>query len=296
MMTARSHFSLAWTRQFGEPCNTGGALLHSLGHSRLVLLLGTLALLGCGERTNERAGSGGTSGSGANGGATVGGGGASSGSGGIGAAGRSDQGGVGPGGSSSAANAGHAGSAGAAPVGGAGGNGGRPSVGGSPPEAGAGGVPPGGSSSGDSGTTGLAGEGSAGGAGEGTGTWSDGEFRVCVTETAYTRARVYGFDPETSSCVTLLLEAPSDACRPGFLVNGPWCLANGTLAVGVNDCEQNAAAQAGSITGTFSVSSEGSLTADVFLHFDDGGAVPAELAVNVSACRLVGCSSDDCRE
>jgi hypothetical protein len=116
-----------------------------------------------------------------------------------------------------------------------------------------------------------------------------------VTETAYTRAKVYRFDPATSTCVTLLLEAPSDACRAGFLVNGAWCLGGANLALDVTDCGQGTATAATSITGSFSVSAEQSFEADVTLHFEESPPVPAELMVNLSGCRLAGCTSMDCR-
>ena len=114
-----------------------------------------------------------------------------------------------------------------------------------------------------------------------------------MTETAYTRAKVYRYDAATASCLALVVEAPSDACRPGFPVDGSWCLAAATVALDVESCDSTGAIQAESVTGSFSVSSGDLLEADVTLTFASGG--PPDRSVKVSGCRLVGCGANDCR-
>jgi hypothetical protein len=145
----------------------------------------------------------------------------------------------------------------------------------------------------DGGAFATGGAGGAGGAGD---SWAEGEFRVCVTETAYTRARVYRYDTLNDSCVTLLFEAPSDACRPGFPVSGAWCLASASVAQGVEDCGAGNAEQAESASGAFTVSSGLVLEATLTLEFAAGGSSPLELAVAVAGCRLNGCDESDCRD
>jgi hypothetical protein len=149
----------------------------------------------------------------------------------------------------------------------------------------------GGSDDGDGGTT------AGGGGGD---EWAEGEFRVCVSETAYTRAKVYRYDAATASCVTLMLEAPGCSLGPGFLVDDAWCLADAMVVPNVESCDSTdppitdpTPFLAESVTGSFSVSAGDLLEADVALTFASGG--PPDQNVEVSGCRLVGCGADDCR-
>jgi hypothetical protein len=269
-------------------------------------LLALSAAISCGKSSADddddgAAGTSGTnpSGSGGKAGSTSGGGGMPAAGRGGGGSGGQETGGQGgsTGGSSGAAGSAQGGATGGAgAASGAAGDGAGTSSAGAATGGDAGTDAGGGGDSGSSGSGGASGNASGGSAGEATTDWQEGEFRTCVMETAYTRARVYRYEAETSSCVTLLLEAPADACRQNFPVSGAWCLANATLAVDVDSCDDDtAAAQADSVTGTFSVTNERLLTTDVTIHFDDGGSVPAELSVELSRCRLLGCTADDCR-
>jgi hypothetical protein len=241
-----------------------------------------------GTSGKNQAGSGGEAGSTSGAGGTP----ADSGRGGDGSGGQAAS---GRGGSSAGAGSGQGGSTGG--VGAASGAAGAGTSGAGAATGGDGGADAGaGGDSGSGGAAGAGGNASGGSAGQGTSDWAEGEFRACVTETAYTRARVYRYEAGTSSCLSLLFESPSDACPQNFPVSDAWCLANATLAIDVDDCENGAtAAQADSVTGTFTVTNNRLLTTDFTVHFDDGGSIPAEVSVEVSRCRLLACSADDCR-
>ncbi|MBN1605993.1 MAG: hypothetical protein JW940_05140 [Polyangiaceae bacterium] len=225
----------------------------------------------------------------------------------TGGSGQSDVSGAGPSGgdaggrSSMAGSGGRAPNAGAPALGGSNGGTATPGTGAQPDVGGAGargGVDGGGGDDGVGGAT-------AGGAGGGGGRdeWAEGEFRVCVVGEydAHTRAKVYRYDAATASCVTLLLEAPGCSLRPGFLVDDSWCLADAMVLPNVESCDSTdppitdpTPFLAESVTGSFSVSADYLLEADVALTFASGG--PPDRTVKVSGCRLAGCGADDCRQ
>jgi hypothetical protein len=155
------------------------------------------------------------------------------------------------------------------------------------------------------GTGGGVGDATAGGVdgGGGRDEWAEGEFRVCMGDEYAENpwARVYRYDAATASCIRLLFQMGGCSLGSGFLVEGPWRLCDAMVVPNVESCDDSTVPDptpllAESVTGSFSVSTDRLLDADLVLTFASGG--PPDRSVKVSDCRLphAGCSTGDCRQ
>jgi len=159
-------------------------------------------------------------------------------------------------------------------------------------------------SAGSGGATGNAGNGgSAGTVHGGGGTTAGGagnlEYRGCEPGGAVTRITLYRIDRTAQTCTEIVIQQGGGGCALG-VTSGGFCLSRASVSSSVSACEMlmpaTGAVDATAATGTFTVSTQGSLrvTIDATLQFPGGGSLPTTVQAQATSC-AADCMLNDCR-